>query len=125
MKVKQTPNKDGYIFHKTFEESGELFRYEMWDFLNPLEARQCLGLAIQENQKARYDAFGKNKDAITTSDIVLLVFDVSEQSQFNHCVDLAKKIRANKATCRIVFVANKCDKGIPADLVPEREQVMA
>ena len=42
MHIYNTPNKDGYIYTKEFEDYEQVVKYEMWDFLAPIESRQCL-----------------------------------------------------------------------------------
>jgi len=39
MHVYKTPNQDGYIFTKSFEDYEQVVKYEMWDFLAPIEAK--------------------------------------------------------------------------------------
>lgn len=86
--VYKTPNKDGYIFTKTFEDSEQVVKYEVWDFLSPLEARQCLGLDLQKDQQATYDVYGQNKDYIIGSDVIVFVFDIQNRNSFEHCLNV-------------------------------------
>lgn len=58
------------------EDGHTEYKMEVWDFLTPLEARQCLNLKIKNVDQARYDAIGLNKDYISGSDIAVLVYDV-------------------------------------------------
>lgn len=114
MHIYKTPHKDGYIFTKTFEDYEQVVKYEMWDFLNPLEARQCLGLDVQKDQNAHYDAFSANKDYIIGSDVILLVFDIQNRNSFEHCLNICNQIKHHK-TGKIIFVANKCDSEMRID----------
>lgn len=59
--IKETPLHDGYIFTKKLFDGHTDYEIEFWDFLTPLEARQCLEKNTKIDPKhAKYDPIQKN-----------------------------------------------------------------
>lgn len=81
---------------------------EAWDFLTPLEARQCLNMKIKDADNARYDAISINKDYISGSDVAVLVYDVTKPHTLEWCKSTATKLNA-WGVRKIIFAANKSD----------------
>lgn len=96
------------------------YKIEAWDFLTPLEARQCLNLEIQDQEHARYDAVEINKDYIGEADVVVFVYDVMKQHTLDWCRDEATKL-ANWGAKKFIFAGNKSDGDISID-IEEAEQ---
>lgn len=88
--MQQTPNRDGYIFTKTLADGHTDYKMEVWDFLTPLEARQCLNLDIDDPDNAKYDAKNINCDYIKGADVAILVYDVKKPHTFEWCRSEAK-----------------------------------
>jgi GTPase SAR1 family protein len=107
--VKQTPKKDGYIFTKKMADGHTEYTMELWDFLTPLEARQCLNLKIKDVEHARYDAISLNKEYISGSDVAVMVYDVSKPHTLEWCKAEASKLHA-WGVKKLIFAANKSDQ---------------
>ena len=91
------------------------YKMEAWDFLTPLEARQCLNMKIKKENKdpinqanIRYDAMNINKDYIAGSDIAIMVYDVSKPQTLEWCKAEANRLAA-WGVRKIIFAANKSD----------------
>jgi GTPase SAR1 family protein len=113
--VKRTPHKDGYIFTKTLADGNTNYTMQLWDFLTPLEARQCLNLKIQDPTHARYDAKSINRDYIGNSDVAVLVYDVMKPHTFDWCRTEANQL-ASWGVKKIIFAGNKSDGDTNIDL---------
>ena len=113
--VSQTPNKDGYIYTKNLADSNTDYQMEVWDFLTPLEARQCLNLKIENPEHARYDARTINKDYICGADVAVMVYDVMKPHTLEWCKSEAKLL-ASWGVKKIVFAGNKSDGDSEIDL---------
>lgn len=106
--VKQTPNKDGYIFTKKMQDGHTDYIMEAWDFLTPLEARQCLNLKVVNPEHARYDSLNINKDYISGCEVAVLVYDVSKPHTLDWCRQEAQ-ILSSWGVQKIIFAGNKSD----------------
>lgn len=113
--VKQTPRKDGYVFEKTLADGYAEYKIEAWDFLTPLEARQCLNLEIKDQEHARYDAIEINKEFIGEADVVVFVYDVMKQHTLDWCRDEATKL-ASWGAKKFIFAGNKSDGDVSFDI---------
>lgn len=88
---------------------------QAWDFLTPLEARQCLNLDVKDQEYANYDAMTINRDSIGDSDIAVMVYDVTKQHTLDWCQGEVAKL-ASWGVKKFIFAGNKSDGEFDIDV---------
>ena len=88
---------------------------QAWDFLTPLEARQCLTLDIEDREHTRYDTVTINKEYISGADVAVMVYDVCKQHTLDWCREEVPKL-AGWGVKKFIFAGNKSDGEVAIDV---------